>query len=702
MFQPGDIVGGDFEILQPLSQGGMGAVFLARQRSTDAMRVVKVMLSDWVQSAELRERFEREARASGRIASEHVVKTIGYGVDAVRRVPWMAMEYLPGATLDARVAEFGVPDKGTAFELLRQLFHGVAAAHAAGVVHRDLKPENIYVAEAQRADVPFTLKVLDFGIAKQLERDRPGTRAMGTRAWMAPEQERSDVSIQPSADVWALGLIVFWLITGRVFWRHADDTESMLSYEVHFEATPPASLRAHEFGLPLASEAFDAWFAHSVTRDPNARFRDARASWEALSGVFAMLPAWRGFAVGGPGATVELPALPTAAERESLWPARLSPTKFDGSLAGHARAASRASKTTTAPASFDTAETTPPPPRGLGKLGALAIGGSLLVAGGVIAARSLTPSLEGASAALPSVGPHASSQALATSSVTETAASVAPALAISRPSTSAPAPYPANAPVPPPGMVYVPPGSFVMGKGATPPHGPEHDVSITRGFFLDRYETSVAEYRDCQRVGRCTQSGVHGPRPTPEEVEKYNGFCTGIEAGGDTLPISCIDYEQAKAYCTFRKKRLPTEAEWEYAARGSDGRLYPWGNDLPENCEMAVCSGLCAANGLRSVGQRVPSSASPFGAFDMAGNAWEWVEDTFDPQAYTLTSRADPLMRGLSQRGVLRGGSWDFVRTRAESTYRQSFDQREGHVSTGVRCALAAEPASSEQKPTAK
>jgi eukaryotic-like serine/threonine-protein kinase len=695
MLEAGDIVGGDFEILRPLSHGGMGAVFLAHQRSTDATRVVKVMLTDWVRSVELRERFEREARASGRIASEHVVKTIGYGVDARRGVPWMAMEYLPGATLDTRLAEFGVPDKGTAFELLRQLFHGVAAAHSAGVVHRDLKPENIYVAEAQRADVPFTVKVLDFGIAKLLERERPGTRAMGTRAWMAPEQERADAAIQPSADVWALGLIVFWLITGRIFWRHAGDTESMLSYEVHFEATPPASARAHEYGLPLASEAFDAWFAHSVTRDPNARFRDARASWEALSGVFRMLPAWRGFAPGGRGATVELPPLTTAVERESYWPARLSATQTDRSLAAHARAASRISKTTTAPASFDTpTRTAPPASRAPGKLGLVALGAALS-AGALIATQRLalepqrTPPPLSASAA-PLLAGSATGAAVVPSS--------APA-----PSASATERQAANAPVPPPGMVYVPPGTFTMGKGATPPHGPEHEVRLTRGYFLDRHETSVGEYRECLRAKRCTPSGVHGPRPTPEEIEQYNGFCTGIQPGGDMLPISCIDYEQAKAYCAFRKKRLPTEAEWEYAARGTDARLYPWGNDPPENCDMAVCSGLCAANGLRNVGLRVPSSASPFGAFDMAGNAWEWVEDTYDPQAYTLTAHDDPLMRGLSQRGVLRGGSWDFVRTRAETSYRQAFDQREGHVSTGVRCALGAEPAaSSAEKPTAR
>src|SRR5581483_1624478 len=134
---PGEVLGGDFEIEALLGQGGMGAVYRARQRSTDALRAVKVMLPEWATSPELRERFEREARASGRIQSDHVVKIIAHGVDPVRHVPWIAMEYLTGATLEERMEQLGVPPNHTAFELLRQLFHGVAAAHAVGIVHRD-------------------------------------------------------------------------------------------------------------------------------------------------------------------------------------------------------------------------------------------------------------------------------------------------------------------------------------------------------------------------------------------------------------------------------------------------------------------------------------------------------------------------------------------------------------------------------------
>ena len=152
-------------------------------------------------------------------------------------------------------------------------------------------------------------------------------------------------------------------------------------------------------------------------------------------------------------------------------------------------------------------------------------------------------------------------------------------------------------------------------------------------------------------------------------------------------PVNCVDRQQALVYCSFVDKRLPTESEWEYAARGTDGRIYPWGNDPPK-CDKAVVSGCMRvspdAAGTRPVGS-FPNSASPFGALDMAGNVWEWVSDDWDPQATTL--------RGSSREpGVLRGGSWDFAPTHLKSFVRLKFWAANGHVSTGFRCAKDAGP----------
>ncbi|MET0790812.1 MAG: SUMF1/EgtB/PvdO family nonheme iron enzyme, partial [Polyangiaceae bacterium] len=568
MFRAGEVLGGDFEILQPLSQGGMGAVFLARQLSTDTLRALKVMLPEWSQRAELRVRFEREAKVSGRIPSEHVVKIVAYGIDPERQIPWLAMEYLRGSTLEDALNELGVPPAATAFELLRQLFHGVAAAHSLGVVHRDLKPGNVFVAESQRADAPFTVKTLDFGIAKILGPDVSATQAMGTHAWKAPEQDLAGSNITPAADVWALGLLVFWLLNGRPFWLWADEAPSRLSYEVHFAPIPSASARSVEYGHALLGADFDAWVSHCVERDPARRFHDARACWHALEPILRALPAADGRSAWFGAANVRFSSDRLAPQAQAAAPATRS-VRPDSVRTTAPTAANRGphaapdSPTATQPAQLDARPSAAPRPRSSLKLGLGALLGGALVALWF----SLRPALP-----VPTTLLHAfASSATPQASVPEV---------IAPPRTSA-APVALATPVAPVGMVYVPPGSFEMGSDDPPPQGPARSVQITRGFFLDQTEVTVQQYTRCVVGRKCNASGVHGPSPELDDPEKYGKYCNADRPGHSLHPINCIDRRQALAVCQFLGKRLPSEAEWEYAARGSDRRKYPWGNDPP-------------------------------------------------------------------------------------------------------------------------
>jgi serine/threonine protein kinase len=246
----------------------------------------------------MRQRFGQEARIGAHIESDHVVEVVAAGVDAQTNMPWIAMELLKGETLAQRIARAPV-DLPTAREVMAQLCHALGAAHTAGIVHRDLKPENVFLAVPRRTGVAFTLKVLDFGIAKLVaESHTRATGSIGTPLWMAPEQTEVGKAIRPTSDVWALGLVGFNLLTGKMYW-HCANVEAagamQLLREVIMEPIESASARAAHYGVgDRVPPGFDAWFARCLDRDPDARHPDARAAHEAIESlVFSSLGAQR-------------------------------------------------------------------------------------------------------------------------------------------------------------------------------------------------------------------------------------------------------------------------------------------------------------------------------------------------------------------------------------------------------------------------
>lgn len=270
----------------------MGSVFVVEQLSTGARRALKLMHPALVSSPKLRERFEQEARVGARIPSDHVVAVLSAGIDDASGMPWLVMELLEGEDLAAAAARRGAFSPPEVVELFEQLGHGLGAAHALGIVHRDIKPENVFLASPRRAGIKYTLKILDFGIAKvAAEAKSTHTMSLGTPLWMAPEQARDSAHIGPATDVWALGLLAFWMLTGVPYWLAASAPTPVLDHlmrELLHEPLPAPTARADALArrgaIPLA---FDAWFARAVARDPAARFSDATAAVHALGAALA-------------------------------------------------------------------------------------------------------------------------------------------------------------------------------------------------------------------------------------------------------------------------------------------------------------------------------------------------------------------------------------------------------------------------------
>jgi formylglycine-generating enzyme required for sulfatase activity len=199
--------------------------------------------------------------------------------------------------------------------------------------------------------------------------------------------------------------------------------------------------------------------------------------------------------------------------------------------------------------------------------------------------------------------------------------------------------------------VKVPAGEFLYGA-------PARRVSLG-AFLIDRTEVRVGEYRACVDAGACSEPGV-------------DDGCNWAYADRGDHPVNCVSWEQARDYCSWVGKRLPSEREWEKAARGTDGRVYPWGND-DASCTQAVIAGTGAPGCGRDSTSPVASRAegrSPFGLFDMAGNVLEWTADEAD-----------------AGERVVRGGSWMSPAGPARSSYRDHKDATARDADIGFRCA---------------
>jgi formylglycine-generating enzyme required for sulfatase activity len=218
-------------------------------------------------------------------------------------------------------------------------------------------------------------------------------------------------------------------------------------------------------------------------------------------------------------------------------------------------------------------------------------------------------------------------------------------------------------------------GTFQMGAPSGTDFVPQHDVTLS-AFKLDKYEVTNGRFKLCVDTGCC-------------DPPRYDGSYTGREPyfGNDSFgffPVVFVSWDQARQYCEGAGKRLPTEAEWEYAARGDDGRLYPWGSDTPDH-SRANFGGARDGDTLQ-VGS-FPSGDSAFGVADMAGNVWEWVADWYDPNYYGSSPANDPPGPEAGNAKVARGGSFGSDATTLYSFYRGVYLPEESFANLGFRCA---------------
>lgn len=240
----------------------------------------------------------------------------------------------------------------------------------------------------------------------------------------------------------------------------------------------------------------------------------------------------------------------------------------------------------------------------------------------------------------------------------------------------------------PEGMVLVPSGEFIMGtdsEQANPDQRPAHTVYLD-AFYIDKHEVTNAQYEEFILAGGY-QNKKFWTKDGWDFIQKHQ-IQSPLKYGQNSVstepehPVIGVSWYEASAYAMWAGKRLPTEAEWEKAVRGTDRRIYPWGNEM----DFSKLSYFPHSTKLLKVGS-FPAGASLYGVMDMAGSVWEWTADWYNETYYSQSPLKNPKGPNNGMYRVLRGGGWDSIRLQLQCIYRYYDKEDREMYNIGFRCA---------------
>ncbi len=631
----GHVIDHKYRLDYRIGTGGMGVVYRATRLMIGDIVAVKILHKEQVADAKAVERFRREAQAAARLKHPNAVTIYDFGVCGDGLI-YLVMELVEGDNLRQIIQQQGAIAAATTAEIITQVCAALDEAHTNHIVHRDLKPDNII---ARYTTNGIRVKVLDFGIARM--RDVSATTGnltqtgavMGTPHYMSPEQCLGE-ELDHRSDIYSIGIVLYEMLTGTVPFNSPASTAVIIQHVNQ----PPPPLRSINISIAPAVEAV---VLHALQKRREDRPQTAGAlAREMLT------------ASGG-----------------ALSSSLLSNTGLSSILTGNA-------KPETAPTvHFPPPGLPHPTPPGLPQQ-------PPVIPGQHTPQQPPGQYVSGANQyAPPTVKKNYLVPILA-------AAVVALALAIGvwlflksrQSSVQSDKPTTTAAPeiVVPVGMSYVAGGEFLMGSNDGPiAERPQHKV-ILNPFFIDLNEVTCEDYQKfILATARTAPLGWTG---------------TQYPIGSARQPVMGISWDDASAYASWAGKRLPTEEEWEYAARGANNLRYPWGNDWKEGMANIETSAIGHVSDVSFHSE----GKSPFGLFDMIGNAWEWTASKYEPYPGGQLDDKKP-----GELRVIRGGCYVSGKEQATTTFRlgspartEGLYSREVYSETGFRCAKDA-PSSS-------
>jgi len=650
---------GSWRLLDPIGRGASSVVYRAEHELTKARAAVKVLVAFGI-SEERLERFHREARLAARINDPHIVRVYDAGQEGPYH--YIVYELVEGASLGKLLKTRGALPTAAALKIARHVARALCAIHKEKLVHRDLKPDNILI------DQNGTAKLADLGLGKDLAVPSMtvSDQIMGTPFYMAPEQARSSKNVDHRADQYALGATLYHALTG-VEPFSGDSALAIMQKHITDPVEPVRSRR------PEVHPEFAALVERLLSKEPSERFPapdELSETLERLAGVIGDFDLRQLLADTQPETTILTAPGPTRKQDESAPSETKKQTQsdtrdFDTQIYRQEVSSSAPERKTGAEAS----ERRPSHIAGrlnarrrkktlVGlALGALAAG--LLTTGVVLLSTHLRSTSRPEAAPSQKPLPEAPG---GTVFLVEESAGVhkptgLPRRLINRKDGGA--------------LLLVPGGTYLMGYGEpTLLWGPPHSVTV-ESFYLGETEVTNEQFlRFVRATGYAERPSTWEERdpPFPPERARY--------------PVCGVSWRAASAYARWAGGRLPTEVQWERAARGEDGRLYPWGPSYqPGRAQDASALGfkpggpesfiawrmrLKAERGddflKKGLGTAPAGSyragAGPYGHLNLAANVAEWTADDFhlypgnhSPSEVLPSPDAGPVK-------VVRGNSW--------------------------------------------
>ena len=686
--EDGDLVGqvldDRYKVVSKLGQGGMGTLYVASQLSVNRQVALKVLRRDVVQGPKEHERFRREAEAIAALKNEHTVTLFDSSGSTPDGLAYYAMELLDGKPLSQLIRECGTMDYLRAIGLVAQACESLEEAHASGIIHRDIKPDNLFVCTRRQQE---HVKVLDFGIAKFMgERSADSlttTGTIGTPLYMSPEQA-AQKAIGPSSDLYSLAVVLYELLAGEPPFKGGKPMDVILRH-IHEKPVP---IRGRNSAAHVPAK-LDEFVLRGLAKKPNDRIQTAAAFRKELTIVLDKVSNANGAKPDPALATTESSASPPNPGRHrftllgvailiagavflAVWNRWLGPAadpnlsmqqaprtdmlstgdvakqlKPSNHEVGETTDARLTTSTEGTPHSAPRPVETPPDIRDLLSISPH----GRLLADTHAANDSEDTSNETASTVVGEPQHHTGDPEPVESTsdgsdATEQLTELHPTVSIPDPQTGI-------------SWVLVPGGTFIMGSRHTrakDDEKPRHKVTID-AFEVSRTEVTVAQYQKCIDTGPCTVPGK-------------GGRCYWGRGDVDTHPVTCISWDQAAVYAKWAGARLPTEAEWEYAARsGGKDWTYAWG-DESATCGRAVMNdhGLGCGRGEALEVCSIPPGNTSQGLCDMVGNVEEFVQDFY--QLYSRGERWNPQGPKEGLMRIARGGSWRDVSRDVRATKR--------------------------------